>query len=108
MFGGAPLGRWGHVFGRGRAKTRGELVRAEFVESLEHLKMAATHAAGGVGASVGPRYGSARDRYGSAKESTKNKVNSARGAMTPGTSRMSNAAAHGWDSTIAAIAPLME
>src|SRR5215813_3579901 len=102
MFVRAPLGRWGHVFGRGRAKTRGELVRAEFGESLEHLRMAAHHAAGGVGASVGPRYdsirdrygsakdryGSARDRYGSARDSAKNRINTARGFASPGTSRM--------------------
>lgn len=96
------------MFGRGRAKTRGELVRAEFGESLEHLRKAVHHAAGGVGASVGPRYGSARNRYGSARDSAKNKVNSARGFVSPGTTRMTNAASHGWDSTIAALAPLME
>jgi hypothetical protein len=73
------------------------------------------HAAGGVGASVGPRYGSVRDRYGSAKDrygsardSAKIRINSARGFASPGTIRMTNAASHGWDSTIAALAPLME
>ncbi len=89
--------RWGHVFGRRHAKTRQELVRAEFGETFDLLKQAASHAAGGVGATVGPRYGAAKNRMGNA-----------RGQLGPGASKVSSAASHGWESTIAALAPLAE
>lgn len=97
MAGGIPLGRWGHVFGRRHVKTRQELVRAEFGESLDLFRQAAAHAAGGLGATVGPRYGAAKTTFGSA-----------RGFMGPTASRVTNAASTGWDSTITALAPLAE
>jgi hypothetical protein len=87
----------GHVFGRRGTKTRQELVRAELGETIGHLKQAAAHAAGGVGASVGPRYGSMKDRMGNTS-----------GQLMPSASKVSNVAAQGWDSTIAAFAPLAE
>lgn len=72
------------MFGIGRSKTRSQLVRAELEEGLDHLRQAATHAAGGVGATVGPRVHAARD------------------VVTPAASRARNAAAGG----IAVITPL--
>ncbi len=89
--------RWGHVFGRRTAKTRRDLVRAEFGESMDHFRRAATHAAGGLGATVGPRVGAARDRNWSA-----------RGFITPATTRMGAMTSRSWDQTIAALAPLAE
>jgi hypothetical protein len=85
------------VFGRRQAKTRSDLVRAEFAASLDLFRQAAAHAAGGVGATVGPQLGMA-----------KNKASSARGYIAPTAGRVTNAASSGWDSTIAAFAPLAE
>ena len=87
-----------HVFGRGQSTTRQDLARAEFVESMDHFRQAATHAAGGLGATVGPRVGTgmdmARDRMGSAR----GYVISARGYVGPGTNKLTQAASRGWDS----------
>lgn len=58
-------------------KTRGEMMRAELGESWDHFLAAATHAANGVGHSVGPR-----------------------------ATRIRGAASTGWASTTAALAPL--
>lgn len=58
-------------------KTRGERMRAELAESWDHFLAAATHAANGVGSSVGPQ-----------------------------AKRMRGLASRGWDSTSTAIAPL--
>jgi hypothetical protein len=69
------------VFGMGRRQTRSQLVKSELGESFDHFMQAATHAAGGVGATVGPR-------------------------ATDGVDRVKGAAAHGWESTMAAFAPL--
>ena len=44
------------------ARTHAQLVRDELSESLDHFVQAANHAAGGVGATVGPRIDAARDR----------------------------------------------
>jgi hypothetical protein len=85
------------VFGRRHAKNRRELVRAEFSQSLDHFRQAAAHAAGGVGASVGPSVGSA-----------KSKVSNARGLVGPTAGKAKDAAGHGWESTIAAFVPLAE
>ncbi|MDP9798627.1 hypothetical protein J2S43_007139 [Catenuloplanes nepalensis] len=74
----------GLVFGIGRSKTRSQMVREELEEGLDHLRQAATHAAEGVGATVGPR------------------VHAAREVVTPAASRARNAAAGG----IAAFTPL--
>lgn len=85
------------MFGRSRINSRRELVRAELEESLDLFRQAAVHAAGGLGATVGPSYGSARER-----------INSARGFVGPTTQRLGNVASTSWDSTIAAIAPIAE
>jgi hypothetical protein len=58
-------------------KTRSELMRSELGESWEHFLAAATHAANGVGQTVGPR-----------------------------ATRLKGAAATGWSSTTATLAPL--
>ena len=97
-----------HVFGRGQETTRQDLARAEFVESMDHFRQAATHAAGGLGASVGPKVGlgmdMARDRMGSAR----GYVGTARAYVVPGTAKISRAASRGWDSTIAFVMPLAD
>jgi hypothetical protein len=85
------------VFGRRQAKTRSELVRAEFAESLDLFRQACARAAGGFGATVGPQLGMAKD-----------KATTARGFIAPHTSRVTNAASSGWDTTIAAFSPLAE
>jgi hypothetical protein len=75
------------VFGI-RRKSRSELFRAELNESFDHFMQAATHAAGGVGATVGPRYGVARDY------------------VTPPATKIKGAAANGWGTTVSTLAPL--
>jgi hypothetical protein len=87
----------GHVFGRGQAQTRQDLARAEFGESMDHFRLAATHAAGGIGATVGPRMGMARGRMGSARE-----------YVGPGAERLRGAASQGWDTTIAFVTPIAD
>jgi hypothetical protein len=89
------------VFGRRHVKSRQDLVRAEFGESAEHFRQAAAHAAGGLGATVGPHLGSA-------KSTAKDKTASARGFVKPAAGRVTNTASRGWDSTIAVFAPLTE
>ena len=76
------------MFGFGSRKTRGELVKAELGESLDHLMQATTHAASGVGATVGPR------------------VDAAREAVSPTAAKVRNSAANGWASMMSALAPL--
>ncbi|MEV0728507.1 hypothetical protein [Polymorphospora sp. NPDC050346] len=76
------------MFGIGRRKTHGQLAKSELSESFDHLRQAATHAAGGVGATVGPR------------------VQSAREYMQPTAGRIRDGAMSGWGSTMAALAPL--
>ncbi|HEY2950395.1 MAG TPA: hypothetical protein VGJ53_18685 [Micromonosporaceae bacterium] len=78
----------GLVLGIGRRKTHAKLARRELNESLDHFMRAATHAAGGMGAAVGP------------------KVNAARDYVNPTAGRMRNAASQGWESALAAFAPL--
>ncbi|WP_213451156.1 hypothetical protein [Rhizomonospora bruguierae] len=63
-------------------------MRDELSVGLDHLMQAATHAAGGVGATMGPRLSAARDR------------------LEPTAERMRYAAGNGWGSTITALAPL--
>ncbi len=89
------------MFGRRTVKTRQDLVRAEFGESMELLKRAATHAAGGLGASVGPSLGNVKD-------TAMNKTTTARDVVMPVAGRVSNVATQGWDSTVAAFAPLAD
>jgi hypothetical protein len=76
------------VFGIVRRKSRSELVRQELGQGVEHFKQAATHAARGTGATVGPKISAARDR------------------VQPATQRVKGAASSGWGSTVAVLAPL--
>lgn len=76
------------MFGLGRRKTHSQLVKAELGESLDHFMRAATHAAGGVGTTVGPRMQTAREYVG------------------PTATRVKDTATSGWQSTMTAFAPL--
>jgi hypothetical protein len=76
------------VFGI-RRKTRGELFRSEMGKSFDHFMQASTHAAGGVGATVGPR------------------MNAARSYVAPPATKVRDSATAGWASTLAALAPLV-
>ncbi|MGW0435698.1 hypothetical protein ACWDV4_24540 [Micromonospora sp. NPDC003197] len=76
------------MFGIGRRKTHSQLAKAELNESLDHFRRAATHAAGGVGATLGPRMNAARDYVG------------------PTATKVKGKAVHGWAATVTALAPL--
>ncbi|HEX7746254.1 MAG TPA: hypothetical protein VF462_13450 [Micromonosporaceae bacterium] len=76
------------VFGLRRRKAHRDLVRAELGESFDHFRQAATHAASGVGATVGPR------------------VQAARGHVGPAATRARTSAAKGWESTMVRVGPL--
>jgi hypothetical protein len=89
------------VFGRRHVKSRQDLVRAEFGESVDLFRQAAAHAAGGLGATVGPHIGSA-------KSTAKDKTASAKGVIGPTAGKVTSSASRGWDSTLAAFAPLSE
>jgi hypothetical protein len=52
----------GRVLGRREVRTHRQLMRDELGEGFDHLWQAAGHAANGVGATVGPRWDSARER----------------------------------------------
>ncbi|MEV6800459.1 hypothetical protein AB0M91_19210 [Micromonospora rifamycinica] len=78
----------GTVFGIGRRKTRGQLARVELHQGIGHLRQAATHAAKGAGATVGPR------------------VQAARGAVAPTAVVVRDRASSGLASTVAALAPV--
>jgi hypothetical protein len=69
--------------------TRRELMRSELGEGLGHFRQAAAHAAGGVGASVGPKLSSTRE------------------FVTPQAGRVAAAANQGWGVTMSAVTPLM-
>lgn len=76
------------MFGIGRRKTHSEHIKGELGESFDHFMQAATHAASGVGATVGPRVHAARD------------------LVAPATDRLRHGASNGWESTVTALAPL--
>ncbi len=78
------------MFGRREARTHGQLMRAELGEGVDHFWQAATHAAGGVGATVGPRWTATRER------------------VAPGVVRVRNSASHGWESTRSTLTPLID
>ncbi|MGK5737817.1 hypothetical protein [Micromonospora sp. URMC 103] len=78
----------GTVFGMGRRKSQGQLAKAELNQSINHLMQAATYAAKGAGATVGPRVQAARDYVG------------------PTATRMRDRAATGWGTTLTSLAPL--
>ena len=77
------------MFGRRQAKTHGQLMRDELSEGFGHLWQAAAHAAGGVGATVGPRW------------------DSARGHLPPSIGKARHLGAHGLGATMTAFAPLL-
>ncbi|KKK05047.1 hypothetical protein [Micromonospora sp. HK10] len=79
----------GTVFGIGRRRTQGQLAKAELNQGIGHLRQAATHAAKGAGASVGPR------------------VQAARVAVAPTATVLRDRASSGLASTVAAVAPLV-
>jgi hypothetical protein len=64
-------------------------MREELGEGFDHLRQAATHAAAGVGAAVGPR------------------MESARGYVGPGMSMVRDATQQSWDSAVTAVTPLV-
>ena len=76
------------MFGFARRKTQGQLARAELNRGVGHLRQAATHAARGAGATVGPR------------------VQAARSAVTPATIMIRDRTSSGLATTAAALAPL--
>ncbi|MGV9763338.1 hypothetical protein [Micromonospora tulbaghiae] len=79
----------GTVFGIGRRKTQGQLARVELNQGIGHLRQAATHAAKGAGATVGPR------------------VQAARVAVAPTAVLVRDRASSGFASTAAALAPVL-
>ncbi|GAB3151642.1 hypothetical protein GCM10027290_41290 [Micromonospora sonneratiae] len=76
------------MFGIGRRRTHSQLAKAELGESIDHFRRAATHAAGGVGATVGPRMTAAREY------------------VAPTAARFRDRASYGWGATVTALAPL--
>jgi hypothetical protein len=76
------------VFGIGRRKTQGQLAKVELNQGIGHLRQAATYAAKGAGATVGPR------------------VQAARGAVAPTAVLVRDRASSGFASTVAALAPV--
>ncbi len=77
------------MFGIGRRKTQGQLAKVELNQGIGHLRQAATHAAKGAGATVGPR------------------VQAARGAVAPTAVMVRDRASSGFASTAAALAPVL-
>lgn len=71
-----------------RRKSPGTLVKSELGESFGHLMQAATYAANGVGATVGPRVQGARDR------------------VAPTATKVRDRAATGWSSAMTTLTPL--
>jgi hypothetical protein len=76
------------VFGMVRRRSHGMMARQEFEQGVEHFRAAATHAARGTGAAVGPR------------------IVLARGSVLPAAGKMRDAASNSWGSAIAMLAPL--
>jgi hypothetical protein len=76
------------VFGIVRRKSHSMMAKNEFGQGVEHFKAAATHAARGTGAAVGPTISSAKDR------------------VQPAAAKARDAAATGWGSAVATLAPL--
>ncbi|WKU03329.1 hypothetical protein [Micromonospora sp. HUAS LYJ1] len=76
------------MFGIGRRKTQGQLAKVELHQGIGHLRQAATHAAKGAGATVGPR------------------VRSARSAVAPTAVAVRDRASSGLATTAAALAPV--
>ncbi|MFB9234518.1 hypothetical protein ACFFWC_03035 [Plantactinospora siamensis] len=83
------------MFGIGRRTRHRDLVKSELGESLDHFVQAASHAADGVGSTVGPRVTAARTRVapGAAK-------------VRGGAAKVRGDAQRRWGSTMSALAPL--
>ncbi|SCE78600.1 hypothetical protein GA0070215_102373 [Micromonospora marina] len=77
------------MFGIGRRKTQGQLAKVELNQGIGHLRQAATHAAKGAGATVGPR------------------VQAARVAVAPTAVLVRDRASSGLASTAAALTPVL-
>lgn len=77
------------MFGIGRRKTQGQLAKVELNQGIGHLRQAATYAAKGAGATVGPR------------------VQAARVAVAPTAVLVRDRASSGFASTAAALAPVL-
>jgi gas vesicle protein len=78
------------MFGRRQARTHSQLMREQLNQGVGHLWQAAAHAAGGVGATVGPKW------------------QSAKGHVPPGIGKVRDVTAHGVDTTMAAFLPLLD
>lgn len=76
------------MFGYPRRKSHRQLAKAELSQGLGHLKQAANHTAGGIGATVGPR------------------MQAARGYVAPAADRAKKTAAGGLLAASSALAPL--
>ncbi|GAA0811087.1 hypothetical protein [Spirilliplanes yamanashiensis] len=76
------------MFGIVRRKSHGLMARSEFGQGVEHFRAAATHAARGTGATVGP------------------KLESARGRVQPAAGKVRDVASSGWGTALATLAPL--
>lgn len=76
------------AFRRRPVKTHARLAKKELREGMTHFAQAATHAADGMGATVGPRLTEARTR------------------VSPAASKMKTAAVAGMGGTVATLAPL--
>jgi hypothetical protein len=77
------------VFATMRRKSRNRRMKNEFGQSVDHLKRAATIAAQGTSATVGPTLHAAVDR------------------MQPAATKAKDVATTGWDSALATITPLV-
>lgn len=77
------------MFGIGRRKTQGQLAKVELNQGIGHLRQAASHAAKGAGATVGPR------------------VQAARVAVAPTAVLVRDRASSGVASSAAALAPVL-
>jgi hypothetical protein len=72
----------------GRRRTRRRLVKDELNESLDHFRQAASHAANGLSAAVGP------------------KMQPAHGRVPQAAGRFRDTASHSWRSTVTKVTPL--
>jgi hypothetical protein len=70
----SPPQEVGPVLGRSQVKTRKALMRDEFGESLDHLRLGAAHAAGTAAAMLEPRLDQVRERLEPTYERSKKKV----------------------------------
>ncbi len=76
------------MFGIVRRKSHSIMARNEFDQGVEHFKLAATHAARGAGATVGPKIASAREQ------------------IQPAAGKVRDAASSGWGTAVATLAPI--